>query len=47
MVASVDFSTKGELCGVIVGGECVEMDGKGVAKAKEEEWVFCCNALVV
>ena len=30
MVASVDFLTKGESCGVVVGGECVEMDGKGV-----------------
>jgi hypothetical protein len=30
VVASVDFSTKSKWCGVVVGGECVEMDGKGV-----------------
>ena len=30
MVGSVDGSTKGEACGVVVRGEYVEMDGKSV-----------------
>ncbi len=36
--------TKGDAVRVIVGGEQVEMDGKGVVHAKDEEQVLFYNA---